>query len=962
MLFQTGDQYHGFTVTRVRELDEIHATLIEMTHTQSGAQLCWCKSEEQNKLFSVTFKTLPEDSTGVFHILEHSVLCGSDRFPVREPFVELLKGSMNTFLNAMTFSDKTMYPVSSRNRQDFLNLTEVYLDAVFAPAILHNRNIFMQEGWHVELEGRGKPASLKGVVLNEMKGAMSSVDEVMEQTAASLVFPDNCYGYNSGGDPTVIPELTYEQFIDTYRRYYHPDNARIWLDGDIPAEETFALLESYLNRFQASGRTIDLPFQAPQAARQVRAQYAIARDEDPADKAHIMFTRLLHGWQDKTRALAVSVLLDAVAGGNDSPFKRAILDAELGQDLNASLQDGILQTVSAVWIRNTEPEKLDAIRDALRRTAEKLLAEGIDRKDLEASINRLAFRLKEPTEPQGLVRAIMAQNAWLYGGDPALYLTYDKELGELREMLATDGYEQLLREIFLSPEDTHEIILTPDAAMDDRLREEEQARLDERLSKLGDTAYEQLIADNHALVRWQQTPDSPETLATLPQLTLDEVNPIPEKTMTEVSEADGVTVLYHEAPCPGIAHVNMYYLLGELTPKELTDIALLPDLLGELPTARHTVTELQREIKLYTGALDIELEPIAKDDDPAHCAVYLTASFSALKENAEKAADLLTEILTETDFSSDQLIREILMQTDDDLRQSVIMGGSRYATQRVSAHYSALAAAGECLSGITLVQRSHEICADLPAFLPKLRELWQRVLSETVCLSRLTLSVTGERLDASLLLWGLPQGEPAPAMREVPYYAAMKEAFIVPAQIAYAAMGWSLHRGDMPYNSTAAVLSNILSFGYLWNTVRVQGGAYGVSFSLRSSGSVSAASYRDPNPAHTLEAYRAMPEFIRAFAEGGEALTPYIISTIGQGEPLSTPRQKGKIADVRWFKGITDEKRRADRERVLHMTADDLKAWLGTLNTLAEDGAVCIVGHADAIGKCEDLLLTTNLS
>ena len=959
MTFRQGERFHGFTVTRVRALDEIHAELIEMTHGQSGAQLCWCKSAEQNKLFSVTFKTLPEDSTGVFHILEHSVLCGSDCFPVREPFVELLKGSMNTFLNAMTFSDKTMYPVSSRNRQDFLNLTKVYLDAVFAPAILKNPCIFMQEGWHVETEGRGKPAGLKGVVFNEMKGAMSSVDEVMEQAASTVLFPDNCYGFNSGGDPRVIPELSYEQFIDTYKRYYHPDNARIWLDGDIPAEETFALIESYLDRFTASGRKIGIAEQRPQAARRVHERYAIAKDEDPAEKTHILFTRLTHGWQDKTRDLAMTVLLDAVAGGNDSPFKRAILDEGLGQDLNTVVQDGIQQCAVGVWIRNTEADRLDRIREVLRETAERLLKDGIDRGDLEASINRLAFRLKEPTEPQGLVRAIMAQNAWLYGGDPALYLTYDRELSELRDMLKTDAYETLLREIFLTPADTHEIILTPDQEMDERLRAEEETRLNARLSAMDDAAFERLLRDNARLTAWQQTPDSPEAVATLPQLSLSEVNPEPEKVPTELSTQDGVTVLYHEAPCPGISHVNMYYLLGELSPDELTDLALLPDLLGELPTAQHTVTELQREIKLYTGALDIELEPIAKDDDPDHCAVYLTASFSALRENAGKAAALLREILTQTDLSSDRLIREILLQTDDDLRQSVIMAGNRYATQRVSAHYSALAAAGEYLTGVTLVRRSHAICADLDQALPGLRALWQRVLSETVCLDRLTISVTGERLDTSVLTAGLSKGAAAAPMRALPYDAPLREAFIVPAQISYAAVGWSLHRGPKAYDATAAVLSNILSFGYLWNTVRVQGGAYGVSFSLRPSGSVSAASYRDPDPAHTLAAYRAMPEFIRGFVDGKEALTPFIISTIGQAEPLTTPRQKGKVADMRWFKGITDERRRSDRQRALAMTPDDLAQWIPTLNSLATDGAVCIVGHDAALEACGDEDLET---
>ena len=962
MTFQAGDHIQGFTVTRVRELAEIRSTLIEMKHDRSGAQLCWCRSDEPNKLFCVTFKTLPEDATGVFHILEHSVLCGSEKFPVREPFVELIKGSMNTFLNAITFNDKTMYPVSSRNKQDFLNLTEVYLDAVFAPAILTNPCIFMQEGWHVETEGRGQPASLKGVVFNEMKGAMSSVDEVMEETAATVLFPDTCYGFNSGGDPRAIPDLTYEAFIDTYKRFYHPDNARIWLDGDIPVEETFALIERYLSRFTDTGRRIEDRWQGPIPARHVEEGYAIAPDEDPTDKTHILFTRIMHGWADKTRGMAVSVLLDAVAGGNDAPFKRAILDAGLGQDINIALQDGILQSCAAVWVRNTSAEKLDAIREVLRKTAEDLIARGVDRQELEASINRLAFRLKEPTEPQGLVRAIMACNAWLYDGDPAMYLVYDDTLAELRAMLQTDGYEQLLRDIFLRPEDTHEIILSPDPAMGERLRAEEQARLDARLSGMDDAAFDALLAANRRLNDWQQTPDSPEARASLPALTLDEVNPEPAPTHTVEESADGVTVLWHDAPCPGIAHVNMYYRVGEYTAGELTDLSLLPDLLGELPTARHTVTELQRDIKLYTGALDIALEIMAKDEDPDHFAVYLNASFSALKENAGRASGLLREILLETDFSSDQLIREILLQTDDDLRQSVIMSGNRFAAMRTGAHYSAAAAASEVMNGITLVRRSHEICADLPAAIAPLRDFWQRALRETVCRSRLILSVTGERLDAGVLLAGLPEGTPCAAQRTLGYDAPMKEGFVVPAQINYAAMGWSLSKGKTPFDATANVLSHALSFAYLWNTVRVQGGAYGVSFSIRPHGAVTAASYRDPNPAHTLAAYRAMPDFVRSFVDSGEPLTPFIIATIGQGEPLLTPRQQGKVADLRWFKGITDAQRRADREQMLRMTPADLSRWLDALQALASDGAVCVVGPSEAVEKADEGLTIVSLA
>ena len=953
-----GQVFHGFTVDRVRELSEIRATLYEMTHTRSGASLCWCKTSEENKLFSIAFKTLPENSTGVFHILEHSVLNGSERYPVREPFVELIKGSMNTFLNAMTFSDKTMYPVSSRNEQDFLNLTKVYLDAVFAPAILHNRFIFMQEGWHIEKTSDEAPAEYKGVVFNEMKGDMSSVDNVMEEEADRVLFSDNCYGFNSGGNPAAITDLSYEEFVDTYKRFYHPDNSRIWLDGDIPAERTFALIDEYLSRFTLSGRSIDFRLQAPKPATTVYRPYAISPEEDGANKCHIQFIHLSGGFKDKLHSLACSVLLDAVASGNDSPIKRVILDNELGQDIDCSLNDGTLQSSFGVWIRNTEADKVDDIRRLLNEKVRELVKNGIDRKDLEASINRLAFRLKEPVEPQGLMRAVMALNSWLYGGDPAEYLTFDREIAQLREMLDTRRYEELLEELFLNDKETHTIILTPDRELSARLQAEEQRRLDAVLGQMTTEQIAQLVRDTQELIKWQQTPDTPEALATLPRLSLDVVSPQPETIPTDIGQAGAAVTLHHDAPCPGIVHAAYYFKLEAMSGEELTDLALLPNLLGELPTKDHTVTELQRDIKLYTGSLDIDISVNTDKRDREHCQVYLTATFSALRENLDKAAALMREILLTTDMSDRKLIREILLQTDDDLRQSAIMSGNRFAAQRAQAHYGVGSAVSEHISGITLIKRSHELCADLDRHMDALTDFYRRTLSENAVTSHLILSTTGERVDPAILIRGYQEGVPCRKGQTLSVSYPLREAFVIPAQISYAALCWSLYEGSTDYDATADVLSNILSYSYLWNTVRVQGGAYGVSFFIRPTGAYIATSFRDPKPGHTLAAYRGMRDYTERFIAGDEDLTGYIISTIGQSEPLLTPRARGRLADTRYLRHVTEEERRQNRQKLLHMTRENLKRWLEPLTEAAQKGAVCVLGNEAAISELTDEGLT----
>lgn len=431
---------HGFCVDRVRESEELHGQMVEMHHKKTGAQLVWVDNGEVNKTFCVAFKTLPEDSTGVFHILEHSVLCGSAKYPVREPFVELLKSSMYTFLNAMTFPDKTIYPVSSRNEQDFLNLAEVYLDAVFAPRILQDPNIFYQEGWHIELDENGAPL-YKGVVFNEMKGAMSDVDEQIYQKTLDVLFPANCYGWNSGGDPKHIPDLTYEQFLRMYRRYYHPSNARIFLDGAIPLDKVLTLAEEYLSRFDRLDEKHEIPMQKPFAAEAEQA-YEIGAEEDTADKTMLTLAKIVAPWSDTVRVTATEILFDVLTGSNDAPLKKALLATGKCQDVGMSLDNAMAQPYMMLTLRNIADGSEQELRQMIRDTVQQLVKTGLDKEALTASINSSEFSARQPGEPSGLLRCIHALDAWLYGGDPMQPLLSEERYQKLREMAAGDGFDR----------------------------------------------------------------------------------------------------------------------------------------------------------------------------------------------------------------------------------------------------------------------------------------------------------------------------------------------------------------------------------------------------------------------------------------------------------------------------------------------------------------------------------------
>lgn len=953
MSIQEGEVRYGFLVTRVREVEELNASFVEMTHKKTGAQLCWTDNKAPNKLFAVSFKTLPEDSTGVFHILEHSVLCGSERYPVKEPFVDLLKGSMNTFLNAMTFPDKTVYPVSSRNRQDFLNLTSVYLDAVFAPMLLKNPNIFRQEGIHTELRD-GKP-SYRGVVFNEMKGAMSNVDDRIEEGISELVFPDTCYRHNSGGSPQVIPDLTYEAFEKTYREWYHPSNARFYLDGDVPLDETLEKIDSYLSRYEKRDDLPEIPLQTPVSGNAVQ-YYELPEGEKPEGKAILTFGKIIGTWRERNKTLAAKILCDVLCDSNESPLKRAVLSSGMAEDLEMAVLDGTAQPYLITVVRHLKDGDSGAVETLIRKTAERIATEGLDPKAISASINRLAFHAKQPSEPQGLHRALAAHRSWLYGGDPLTELKWDDAIATLRKTAEDGGFEDLLRELLVDPEGCSVLHLLPSATYGAEERKAEEARLKQEQDARSEEETSELLKQNEALSEWQTAPDSPEAAASLPVLPIEEVSDTPECIRTTEKTEQGVTVVYHEVPSQGTVSLSLYFPLTECSLEELTQLSFYPTLYGELPTARHTAAELQQKIKSATGNLNFGIGVFAKQDQTETCTPCLEVHAGILKEKVPEATALLTEILTETEFEHPEKIREIAVQAAETSRQAAIGSGHSLGAAAVQAHYTAKGAVNEAVNGYSYLSFLHGFARNFEGKIEPFLALVKRVQKEAVGRKGLTVSVTAEEeISVSKFLSGLPEGTEKPETAAYRTELPKRMGIRIPAQIGFAVKGYHLSRCGKEMKGSLRVAANILTLSYLWNEIRVQGGAYGAGFPVTRDGGIFCYSYRDPTPARSLNIYDKAAEFLNKFCEEGEDLNKFILSAIAATEPLRTPAETGITADEFRFSGNTDAVRKMLRRQMLATDRAALNEWCGILNEAAEHGAVCVVGSEEVLRACEDL-------
>lgn len=993
-----GSSLHGFAVEKREGIPEIDGEAFVLRHVKSGARLLYLKNDDPNKAFSISFKTPPQDDTGVFHILEHSVLNGSRKFPVKEPFVNLLKSSMQTFLNALTFSDKTMYPVASTNEQDLLNLMDVYLDAVLHPSIYSKRTVFEQEGWHYELsdpegsdesgtplgdeaanEAQTAPSDamkgrlrFNGVVYNEMKGALSDASSVLFDELQAALFPDSCYRFESGGEPASIPLLTYEGYLDEHRRHYRLDNSYLTLYGDVDIERMLSFLDqSYLSPAadeQATDRVARAAETGCEAtaleARTIHLQkpvcnLGIVRTMDTApENACMGLAFVIGGSKERTRIMAVDILLDAIMGSNEAPLKRALLDAKLAGDAIGSLAEATLQPFAIIELKGLNEGGSERFRTIVRTELARLADGGLDHALVEASLSRYEFILRECEYgmADGVALSINALSGWLYDdGEATRYLKYESDFDTLRQALETDYFETLIREVFLDNPHQAEVEVRPEASREVSVEAQRLADLEAHMTA---DDFARIEADLTTLRQAQSEEDSPEALATLPRLARNDVAQAPMEPAYGLDENAPLPCIRHDIPTHGIAYAYRYFDLDGIPFEELPYVTILCCVLGKLGTARRDAAELDTLVNGKLGNLSFFTEIYEDDHDASIVRPKLVASASALSKNIAHLAGLPAEIMAETDFSDIAKIKDILTQRRISMEQSFAQAGHSAALARVSSYYQPAGIVREQLGGI-----------DFYLFLKELLEHFDERIDEMTCHLRdlaarlfvrrgATLSFAGSTADYEEF-WNHaqkpPLGNPSEPRLIVPQPTIRNEAFIVPTDVCYAAMGYDrrLLPDVAPYSASWQVGARALTYDYLWNEVRVRGGAYGVGFQAMRTGSLRFYSYRDPRLDETLARFAAAPEWLRAFHPAPADLDGYVVSAVaGFDNPLKA-RALMRRQDASHFAGRTPEDRLEARSRLLHADERSLRDLAHAIEAATAQGVRCAFGAKEIISSAK---------
>lgn len=954
-----------FTLVEERSMAEVNGTARFYRHNATGAQMVSVTNDDENKVFGVTFRTPPKNSTGVAHILEHSVLCGSKKYPTKEPFLVLLQSSLQSFLNAFTFPDKTCYPVASANLQDFYNLIDVYIDAVFHPII--SENIFRQEGWHLEAETSDGPWLYKGVVYNEMKGVYSSPDSRLSEESQHAIFPDTLYSLDSGGRPDEIPSLSYEEFRDFHSRYYHPSNSRFFFWGDDPEEERLAIVARALagkgHCDVDSSISLQPAFAAP--TRVTRAY--------PAEKgAKCLFTvNWLTGKRgDLERTLTLEMLQHILEGMPGSPLRRALISSGLGEDTTGDgLQMDLAQTSYSTGLKGVAEEDLPRAEELIFSTLKELAEKGIDKSLVEAAVNTVEFSYRESNTgnfPQGLAAMLQCLATWLYDENPLDSLAWEKPLASIKERLAKGDpvFEEAIRTLFLENPSRATVVLTPDEGLAARIEEEEAARVSAAQAAMSLKEREEVVRITRELQKAQATPDTPEALASIPSLGLGDLPSHNRLTQRAIQETSDFTMVGHELPTRGVAYMNLLIPLPKLPVRLVPSLSLFLRTFRDVGTARRDYTELGALIAAKTGGLGASLTMVNHTDGNLRC--YLNLTGKAVSSKVQDLFDILNEILLEPIKDKDvlsQRLKEMLLEDKAGLEQDLVASGHKAASTRVLTHFSPAAVIGEAMDGIhylnTLRSRLDNWDTALPQLLEDLDELRRLLVVARPGVVHCVGSTDDMENVARLAehVWhALPGGARVDGTQCISLAAPVgAEVFATPSQVNYVAKGCNLKALGYSYHGSAAVIMRHLARSYLWEQVRVLGGAYGAFCSLdRTSGNFVCSSYRDPNVEKTVAVYDSMADYLAGISLTREDLTRAIVGTIGDLDLYRLPEARGAYSLGRWLAGESDEALQALREEILSTTNDDFRAFAPILKEAASKGETCVIGGANAARAAEE--------
>ena len=961
----------AYEIEKQENLTDIHSAGYLVRHKKTGARLVLIENDDENKVFSIAFRTPPRNSTGVPHILEHSVLCGSRQFPLKDPFVELVKGSLNTFLNAMTYPDKTCYPVASCNDQDFQNLMHVYLDAVFYPNIYKKEEIFRQEGWSYHLENKEGPLTYNGVVYNEMKGAFSSPDEVLEREIMNSLFPDNTYGVESGGNPENIPELSYEEFLDFHRTYYHPSNSYIYLYGNMDMEEKLKFIdEKYLSAFDALEVDSHIPHQAAfSSVKDIQKEYPVAENEEEEDNTYLSFNMVVGDAMDNTLGVAFDVLDYALLSAPGAPLKMALLDAGIGKDIYGSYDDGILQPYFSIVAKGARTSQKEEFVSIIRKVLQDIVKNGIDKKAILAGINYMEFRYREAdfgSYPKGLMYGLDIMGNWLYDDSKPfaqvqLLAVYDR----LKEAVNEGYFESLIQKWLL--DNTHGVILAlvPKRGLAAQREKALEEKLENYRRSLTDEQLEELVRKTNSLVEYQESEEKPEDLACIPMLKRSDIRREVNGFSNEELSVDGSLFLYQDVCTNGIGYVNAMFEIKDMAVDKVHYLGLLKSVLGYVDTQNYTYGELFNAINARTGGIQCGVDVFDKANDPEAFRTMFTIRGKALYSQMDFLFQMMEEILNTSQITDTKRLYEIIAEIKSRGQASLIGAGHQTAVLRGASYGSPMARFQDEMAGVGYYKFIEDLEKNFQEKKEEIVAGLKTAMAEIIRPDSFMVSYTGERESVEKmqelccqLKKSLPEGK-----GEVPAVSVTckkkNEGFKTSGQVQYVARTGNFVKKGFTYTGALEILKVALSYDYLWINLRVKGGAYGCMSGFKRSGESYFVSYRDPHLRRTLEVYQGVPEYVRNFTADEREMTKYIIGTISGKDVPRTPQTQGALGRMAYFRGLTVEMMQKERDQILNATVEDIHALAPLIEAVLSDDQLCVVGSESAIEKAEDVFMET---
>lgn len=958
----------AYELVKSEVLEDLNSYGYLLHHKKTGARIVVVSNDDTNKVFSIGFRTPPTNSTGVPHIIEHSVLCGSKNFPAKDPFIELAKGSLNTFLNAMTYPDKTVYPVASCNEQDFQNLMHVYMDAVFYPNIYKREEIFMQEGWHYELEDETSELIYNGVVYNEMKGAFSSPESVLLRSIQNSLYPDTTYSVESGGDPENIPDLSYEEFLEFHKKYYHPSNSYVYIYGDMDVEEKLNWMDQeYFSEFEPLHVDSIIKEQIPFSETRVEEKYyPITETEDSTDKTYLSYNFSIGSSLDQELCIAFQILQTVLLDAPGAPLKQALIDAGIGKDIYGGFDWEIKQPMLTIVAKNTEADRLDEFMKVIRTTIKGLVENGLDEKSVKAAINLFEFQYKEADFgrfPKGLMYGLHLLSTWLYDDKDAFgCLHASKVIEQLKEKMTKGYFEELLRKFVL--ENTHAsiVVLKPEAGLNSKRDEVLKKKLADYKAGLSKEELTKIIEATHHLRKYQEEPSTKEELEAIPLLKREDIKKEAMPLYNKERRIDGVKLLHHDVFTNGISYLKLMFDVSKC-PTELTPyLGLLSTVLGYMNTENKSFLEFSNDVNICTGGMSTNVVAFGKKGSSVEYTPMFYIETKVLNDKISSAFALIKEMLTESKLEDTKRLQEILLETKSRLQMRMVSNGNTTAMERAISYYSPQANFEQQIRGIAYYKFIEDLVANFEDKKENIVTSLEKLMKYVFQKENLLISVTSKEEGVAIVEQEIQDFcnclfvSNIDASKKEMKLQGKNEGFKTSSQVQYVATAGNFFEAGYEYTGALRVLRTIMGYEYLWNNIRVKGGAYGCMCNFSGlDGNGYFVSYRDPNLRATTEVYKRASEYVRLFEANEREMTKYIIGTMSTLDTPLPPSSVGSRSLNAYLSETAFEQIQKERDEILGVTVEKIRELSNIVKAIVDANHFCVVGNDQKIEEDKDL-------